>query len=152
MKLLIDSSVYIAFFRDNDVFHKESVAFIEKLSEDKNVSIVLPILVPLEIANVLYKKLSVFDEKKLLNSFNKYEKVGLDFESAADFMLLFKKINLRTSDAIIAACAKMENAAFVTWDEKLLKEAKKLTKVQTPKTFLNKALLKRNPLDKKYAG
>lgn len=140
MKLLIDSSVYIAFFKDSDFFHKESVALIEKLSEDKKVSIVLPILVFLEILNVLYKKLGAFDEKKLLNSFNKYEKVDLDFESAVDFMLLFKKVNLRTSDAIIAACAKMEDATLVTWDEELVKEAKKLVSTQTPKTLLNKTI------------
>lgn len=138
MKLLIDSSVYIAFFKNSDVFHKESVTFIEKLSEDKSVSIVLPILVFLEIANVLYKKLNSFDEKKLLNSFNKYEKLDLNFESAADFMLLFKKANLRTSDAIIASCAKLANATLITWDEKLVKEARKLASVQTPTIFFNK--------------
>lgn len=138
MKLLLDSSVYIAFFKDNDVFHKESVTFIEKLSKDKSVSIVLPVLVFLEIANVLYKNRTFFDEKKLLKSFNKYEKVNLNFESAKDFMSLFKKIDLRTADAIIAASAKMEDATLVTWDEKLVKKAKKLANVQTPTAFLNK--------------
>jgi len=139
MKLLIDSSVYIAFFKNDDAFHKESVAFIEKLSEDRNVSIVLPILVFLEVANVLYKKLGSFDEKKLLNSFSKYEKVDLNFESTADFMLLFKKIDLKTSDAVVASLAKMENAILVTWDEKLIKEAKKLANAQTPASLLNKS-------------
>lgn len=137
MKLLIDSSVYIAFFKNNDVFHKKSVAFIEKLSEDKNVSIVLPILVFFEITNILYKNRIHFDEKKLRNSFNKYEKIDLNFKFAADFMLLFKKVNLRTSDAIIASCAKMEDATLVTWDEKLIKEAEKLTDVQNPTGILS---------------
>lgn len=138
MKVLIDSSVYIAFFKDTDVFHKESVTFIEKLSEDKDVLIVLPILVFLEITNVLYKSRGSVGEEKLLNSFNKYEKIDLNFKSAADFLLLFKKINLKTSDAIIASIAKMENATLVTWDEKLVKEAKKIVNAQTPKTFLSK--------------
>lgn len=139
MKLLIDSSVYIAFFKDNDVFHKESVAFIKKLSEDKNMSIILPILVFLEIANVLHKKLNSFDEKKLLKSFSKYEKVSLNFESTADFMLLFKKVSLKTSDAIIASLARMENATLVTWDKKLAEEARKLVNVQTPITLISKS-------------
>ena len=138
MKLLIDSSVYIAFLKNSDVFHKESVTFIEKLSEDKNVSIVLPILVFLEIVNVLYKKLSSFDEKKLLSSYSKYEKVDLNFESTTNFMLLFKKVHLKTSDAIITACAKMKDAILVTWDERLIKEAKKIVNTQTPTTLFNK--------------
>ncbi len=141
MKVLIDSSVYIAFFKDDDIFHKESVVFIEKLSENKNISIILPILVFLEVSNVLYRRVYSFDEKKLLSSYSKYEKVDLNFESAANFMLLFKKVHLKTSDAIITACAKMEDAILVTWDEKLIKEAKKIVNAQTPKTFPNRATI-----------
>lgn len=132
MKLLIDSSVFIAFFNDADVFHKESVVFFEKLLKNKNAINVLPILVFLEMANVLRKKIGAFNKEKLLEAFNNYEKVDLNFESAADFILLFKKINLRTSDAIIASCAKMEDSILITWDKKLIKEAKKFTNVQTP--------------------
>ena len=139
MKLLIDSSVFIAFFNDADVFHKESVVFFEKLLEDKNIIIVLPILVFLEAANVLQKKISSFNEEKLLEAFSKYEKVDLSFDSSREYLLLFNQLHLKTSDAIIAACAKLTNAALVTWDEKLVKEAKKFVDIQTPKTFLNKA-------------
>lgn len=141
MKLLIDSSVFIAFFNDADFFHKESVAFFEKLLENKNVSIVLPILVFLEVANTLKKKIGAFNEEKLLEAFNKYEKVDLNFDSAVNFLLLFKKVNLKTSDAIIAACAKLTNATLVTWDEKLVKEAKILVNAQTPTKLLRKIYL-----------
>lgn len=138
MKLLIDSSVFIAFFNDADVFHKESVIFFEKLLEDKNTIIVLPVLVFLEIANVLRKKIAAFNEGKLLEAFNKYEKIDLLFDYSREYLLLFNHFNLKTSDAIIASLAKMENATLVTWDEKLVKETKKLTNVKTPTTFLNK--------------
>lgn len=138
MKLLIDSSVFIAFFNDADVFHKESVVFFEELLEDKNAINVLPILVFLEMANVLQQKIDAFNEEKLLEAFNKYEKVDLSFDSSRKYLLLFNKFHLKTSDAIITACAKMENATLVTWDEKLVKEAKKFANAQTPKTFLNK--------------
>lgn len=136
MKLLIDSSVFISFFNDADVFHKDSVVFFEKLLEDKNVINVLPILVLLEMVNVLQQKIGVFNEKKLLEAFNKYEKVDLSFESCRGYLLLFNRLHLKTSDAIITACAKLTNAILITWDEKLVKEAKKLANAQTPATFL----------------
>ena len=138
MKLLIDSSVFIAFFNDADVFHKESVIFFEKLLEDKNAINVLPILVFLETANVLRKKIDAFNEIKLLDAFNEYEKVDLSFDSSRKYLLLFNQLHLRTSDAIIAACAKMEDAILVTWDEKLAKEAKKITNAQAPLTLFKK--------------
>lgn len=136
MKLLIDSSVFIAFFNDADVFHKETVVFFEKFLEDKNAIIVLPILVFLEMVNVLQKKIGAFNEEKLLEAFNRYEKTDLSFGSSREYLLLFKHFNLKTSDAIITACAKLTNATLVTWDEKLIKEAKKLVNAQTPRRFL----------------
>lgn len=138
MKLLVDSSVFIAFFNDADIFHKESVVFFEKLLENKNVIIVLPILVFLEAANVLSKKAGTFDEEKFLQTFSKYEKVDLSFDSSREYLLLLNHFNLKTSDAIIATCAKLTDATLITWDEKLVKEAKKLANAQTPTALLNK--------------
>lgn len=46
---------------------------------------------------------------------------------------------MKASDAIIFATAKLKNATLVTWDEKLIKEAKKIVRIHTPKTFLNNA-------------
>lgn len=138
MKLLIDSSVFIAFFNDADVFHKESVVFFEKLLGDKNAIVVLPILVFLEVANVLQKKIGAFNEEKLLEAFNKYEKIDLRFESSREYLLLFNHFNLKTSDAIIAACAKLSQATLITWDEKFKKQAEKFVDLQTLTKFLSK--------------
>ena len=138
MKLLIDSSVFIAFFSDTDVFHKSSLTFFQKLSKDENIIIVLPVLVFLEVVNVLCKKMVKFEEERLLRAFNDYEKVDLLFDSAVAFFSLFKQVNLKTSDAIILACAKIAGATLVTWDEKFRKQAKKFVPAQTPKGFLLK--------------
>lgn len=146
MKLLIDSSVFIAFLNDADIFHEASVVFLQRLSEDKNIAVVLPILVFLEVANVLNRKIGAFDEERLLQSFNKYEKIDLHFDSSKDLLSLFKLVNMKTSDAIIFATAKLTVATLITWDEKFQKEAKKFVKIQTPKTFLSKTAHKNKNL------
>ena len=136
MKLLIDSSVFVAFFNDTDIFHKQSLGFFEKLLKRKSVDIVLPILVFLEIINVLHKKTSKFDEKRLLQAFNDYEKIDLGFDSAKEIIAIFKKVKLKTSDAIILASAVLYDTTLITWDERFKKEAEKFVVVQNPTTFL----------------
>ena len=81
----------------------------------------------------------IFENKDLLRFFEDHTIVNLDIELAKQLLIIVRDFDLKTSDAIITACAKLINATLVTWDEKLVKEAKKLANAQTPKTFLNKA-------------
>lgn len=136
MKILVDSSVFIAFFNTSDVFHKTTVALFEKLSEDKDTTNVFPILVFLEVVNVLYKRLGEFDEKSILRTFIAYETIDVTFELAQSFLSVFKQVTLKTSDAIVVATAKLTDATLITCDEQLLAKAKKFIKAQTPNTFL----------------
>lgn len=135
MRLLIDSSVFIAFFNDTDTFHEESIIFFQKLLESKSVVIMLPILVFLEVVNVLYKKMGRFNEERLLQAFSKYEKIDLCFDSSKELLSLFKQVHMKASDAIIFATAKLADAIVITWDEKFQKQAKKFVNIQSPKTF-----------------
>lgn len=136
MKLLIDSAVFIAHFNDKDIFHKNTVKLLESLLKIEELVIVVPVLVFLEVVNVLNKTIGKFDELKLFDIFKYYEVSDLDFEFAKMLIPFFKQLNLKTSDAIIVATAKLTDATIITWDEKLKKEAGKFIKTLTPTEFL----------------
>lgn len=138
MNVLLDSSVFISFLNDTDVLHDDTDTLFRTLLEDKKVVIITPVLVFLEVSHILHKKLNNFDEASILNIFEKYEKIDITFPIALKIIPFLKKINLKTSDAILIAVAKLTKATLITWDKKLEKEAKKLANVQTPTTLLNK--------------
>jgi predicted nucleic acid-binding protein len=135
MNILLDSSVFVAFFNKNDFFHKNTVQFIHNLSENNDVIVVLPVLVFLEVANSLSKHSVSYNSEELFDIFDRYEKFDLDYKTAKDLTLIFKRVNLKTSDAVILGSAILNNATLITWDEKLAKQAKKFTVAQTPKKF-----------------
>lgn len=139
MKILLDSSVFISFLNDADVLHNSTTALFRTLLQDKEVVIITPVLVFLEVAHVLHKQLNDFDKASVLTIFERYEKIDITYPLALKIIPFLKKINLKTSDAILIAVAKLTQAILVTWDKKLEKEAKKIVNAQTPKTFLGKA-------------
>ncbi|MBI3366822.1 type II toxin-antitoxin system VapC family toxin [Candidatus Roizmanbacteria bacterium] len=136
MKTLFDSSVLIAFFNRDDIFHKDTVNFISELIEHKEVIVILPVIVFLEVTNVLSRKATKFDAEALFDIFDTYEKLDLSFETAKSLIPILKQVHLKTSDAIIFVSAKLEDATIITWDEKFIKEAKRFVDIKTPKTFL----------------
>ena len=138
MKILLDSSVFISFLNDADILHNKTTALFRTLLQDKEVIVITPVLVFLEVAHILHKQINDFDEASVLTIFEKYEKIDLTFSLALEIIPFLKKINLKTSDAIFIAVAKLTKATLITWDKKLEKEAKKFIDVQTPKTFLSK--------------
>ena len=138
MKLVLDSSVFISYLNADDVFYEISVQFIESLLK-KKTTIIIPVIVFLEVSNVLLRKDRNLTQNDVIDIFQQHKMVNIDLDFAKKLLPLFKKFNLKTSDAIILGAAIINNATLVTWDEKLFKEAKKLANVQTPKTFLNKA-------------
>lgn len=139
MRILVDSSVFIAFFNQSDIFHDITVELFEKLSQDKDKTNVLPIIVLFEVINVLHKRVGEFDERKMFQVFNSYETVDLTFDMAQSFLTFFKEVDLKTSDAIVAAVAKLTGSTLITWDERLIKGPKNLISAQTPKVFLGES-------------
>jgi len=134
---ILDSSVYISYLNPQDVLHIETKIFIKAITSP-DIDFAVPVIVFLEVGNVLQKILPHFENKDLLRFFEDHAIINLDIELAKQLLIVFKHFNLKTSDAIIAACAKLIDATFVTWDEKLVKGAKSTVNVQTPKTFLTK--------------
>ncbi len=137
MKLVLDSSVFISYLNEDDVFYKITIQFVESLLQ-KNTVIIIPVIVFLEVSNVLLRKDRNFAQEDIVDIFQQHKVVNIDLDFAKKLLPLFKKINLKTSDAIILGTAIINNATLVTWDEKLIKEAGKIANVQTPTTLLSK--------------
>lgn len=137
MRILLDSSVFISFFNDTDVFHLNTVNYIKNLLEDKKLTIIMPALVFLEVAYVLTKQLRIFDEEKILTVFAKYERIPLTFSLIEKILPFLRHITLKTSDAALVAIAKYTDATLITWDEQLLAKAGKFVKTQTPIQLLS---------------
>ena len=130
--LLLDSSVYISSLSKKDIFHRETKEFTSLL-KDEEIEIISPILVVLEVANILQKSairiLSLFEESLV---------VDLNWNFGKQIIPFFKKVNLKTSDAIIVAVAKIYKAQLISWDKKLIRESKKLVQAYTPQEYLKK--------------
>ena len=128
--LLLDSSVYISGLNTKDSFHKLTKKFAIRL-KNKEVDIIVPVLVVLEVANILQQPAEdvfyIFEDGLLIN---------LDLSLIKEIIPLFKKIKLKTSDAVIAATAKIYEAGIISWDKKLVKESKKLVNAHTPEEYL----------------
>lgn len=139
MRLLLDSSIFISFFNDEDILHNETTKLIKTLLEEKELVIIIPVLIFLEVANTITKKTGKFNERQLFKIFGFYETIDLDLEFASSLIPMFKELNLKTSDAIIAATAKLTASWLITWDQKLQKAAQKIVTTQTPIEFLHKA-------------
>lgn len=137
MNLVLDSSVFISYLNKDDVLHKATNQLIQFLLNKQKFIIIIPVIVFLEVANVLARKKRDFIEDYMLSVFQKYQVVDIDLHFARSLLPLFKQITLKTSDAIILGTAILNKATLITWDEKFQKQAKTFVEVQTPKGFLD---------------
>lgn len=129
---ILDSSVYISYLNPKDVFHVETKRFIAKLTSP-DIDFVVPIIVFLEVGNVLQKTSPHFKNEDLIKFFEDHTIVNLDLDIAKKLLVIFKKFNLKTSDAIILGTAILNNSKLITWDERFREEAKKFVDIKTPK-------------------
>ncbi|MFN4212512.1 MAG: PIN domain-containing protein [Microgenomates group bacterium] len=91
---------------------------------------IVPILIILEVANILKKS-----PEEILTIFSGGEIIELDLGLVKKLIPILKWLNLKTSDALIAGCAKIYQAELISWDKKLVKEAKKIVKAFTPQNY-----------------
>lgn len=135
---ILDSSVYISCLNLQDALHEETKKFINSIASP-DINFVVPIIVFLEVGNVLQKISPQFRNEDLIRFFEDHSIVSLDLQLAKKLLVVFRDFRLKTSDAIILGTAIIENATLITWDEKFINEAKGFVGIQTPKTFLSKA-------------
>lgn len=114
------------------MLHIDTKKFIDTITSP-DINFIVPIIVFLEVGNVLQRISPQFKNEDLIRFFEDHTVINLDLEFAKQLLVIFKGLKLRTSDAIIAACSKLADATLITWDEKFKKSAEKFVTVKTPK-------------------
>lgn len=130
----IDSSVFLSPLVENDPRRNETLFFLSAIA-GKEISVVIPSLVVAEVLNVLIRN-AIFQPEIILGSFLKYTIVNLDENFIHLGLDYWRQISLKASDAIIALTSAIYNTVLVSWDEKLVAEAGKITKAITPAEFM----------------
>lgn len=129
--ILLDSSIYIASLNDQDFFHSKTKEFILQLERDRSdAEIIVPVLIIFEVGNILKKP-----PQDIMALFAGGEIIELTLDLAQKLIPFFKSVKLKTSDSIITACAKFYSADLISWDKRLIKEAKKLIKAYAPEDY-----------------
>lgn len=124
MASLLDSSVWIALYRDQDVHHKQAQRLIRELRG----SIYFPYCVLVEVASVLTYKHSKAQADKFLDAVAvNQDLIWIESESFEDAEF-FRKLPSRISftDATLLRLAKTLKAELVTFDRQLARLHKKL--------------------------
>lgn len=138
-RILIDSSVFLSSFIENDEHHLESKNFFDFLIQT-GISIILPSLIVCEVLNILHRNGFQQLEKQILDFFQD-EKVFIFLPLDINFVVNryrneYKNFSLKTSDSIIAAICLSHETALITLDKKLHREVNKHFVAMTPKEFL----------------
>lgn len=136
-KLTIDSSVFISALLPKDRFYDESRNFFEQIKRQE-IIIVEPITVVLEICNILVKN-GVQDVRVVLDRLLKFHILELDKSILRDAHFVFQKCKLKTADALVVWCASVSESVLVSWDIRLLREAKKLAVAYRPSDYIKDA-------------
>jgi len=134
-KLVIDSSVIVSTLGKPDKFTKISERFFRKIGSEPQTHVTLPTIVIAETIVNLYKQNSRNVAKKI-KILSKYKIVPLDTKFTDKFVDLAKGHNLKTSDLIIAATAKLNKATLISWDRKHLEKDQKICKAMSPSRYL----------------
>jgi predicted nucleic acid-binding protein len=140
IKTVIDSSVFVSYFLEEENTHEEVKNLLGFL-EEQSWSNIVPRIVAVETINTIYRKSK--DEElsgRILIAANERNMTvrDIDKEVQAGARIVMKNINIKTSDLIIATVAAMSDSTLITWDTKLIKEASKICEALTPKQFLKK--------------
>jgi|GEM_PF-928035 len=133
-KITVDSSVFVSSFLETDTFHKESAYFFQEL-QSREILIVEPIIVLLEILNVLTKT-GKKDLSVVLRAFAGYHTLPVDQYMIEEAIFTFGKCHLKTSDNLVVWCASVSESTLISWDARLLREAGKLVVAKKPTEYM----------------
>lgn len=136
--VLLDSSVVIKWFRKSEIWREEAVLLRREYLEGR-LSIYVPDLLVLEIANVLrYKKdLSRAQVQEAVRSLYelKITILNLSRDLVDKAIAIAYSRDLTMYDAVFVAAARHLNAPFITADEKLIQRLGDAPRVYHIKDF-----------------
>ncbi|MDP3975592.1 MAG: PIN domain-containing protein [bacterium] len=140
MKILVDSSVYVSAFLNDEKRSSISWDFCMILKNDPSLEIVGFRLVILEVLNVLLRRNDSVTARYVSRFYARAVSGEVEDIGLAPQRLVFeasKKVKLKTSDLLVLLKAYEKGAMLISWDEQLVREGKKLMPCLTPREFLD---------------
>ena len=132
MKLVIDSSIFVAAFREEEPYSREAFRILEKI-EDGSVSAVIPVSVVLEVVAAIRRRtndseLAQTVGEKIL-SFSGVSLIDIDTFRMAKFLELASESGLRGMDVIVVGVAQEFGVPMVTLDNEMADAARRYVEV-----------------------
>lgn len=122
---LLDSSVWISYHLQQDIFHFDALKLVGKLMK-QNYIIYIPVIVFYEVTNVLFRKTNSLELIKTFHSFlkkhqNKFQLIEFLIDQLyPNFESNLSKASLKTMDYLIFCYyTKLETDILTSYDEKL---------------------------------
>src|SRR3989338_4130580 len=122
MKLVVDSSIFVAAFREGEPYSREAFRILEKI-EEGSVSAVIPVSIVLEVVAAIRRRTNNHElaqtvGEKLL-SFSEIILIDIDTFRMAKFMELASESGLRGMDVIIVGVAQEFGMPILTLDQEM---------------------------------
>lgn len=134
---VVDASVFVAYYRPQDLFHSQSRAWLQA-QVDAEQSIVAPVLVLAEVAGAVTRRAddtALGQEVMLhLQRFPRLTLVPIDEQLAEHAGEIASIFRLHGADAIYVAVADVRSLALASWDDEVLTRGGQLVPTIRPDT------------------
>lgn len=141
--LVVDASVFLSSFFDDDANSKISRKFFANLKEN-GVKISVPILTLFEVLHNFYRVSGDTSKTQQLQTFfvnlstaKELKIFNLEASFLAYFLSLHEHFDLKTSDTLVVLTACREKVPLISWDKKMLKQGAKGVTTYTPEEYLS---------------
>ena len=132
MKFVIDSSVFVAAFREEEPYSKEALQILQLL-EDRSLSAIIPVSVIIEVVAAVFRRtqnnrLARQIGEKIL-SFPEISLVDFSAFRMAHYLDIAMQSGLAGMDVIIVGTAKEFQVPLITFDKEIIDRAKNIAEV-----------------------
>jgi predicted nucleic acid-binding protein len=133
--VVVDASVWVAFFIAGDVHHTASEAWIDKHTQLRGL-IVAPAMLLAEVAAAISRRLGrpdvALQAASTLNSLSSLQILDMDATLIDEVTNIAASYKLRAGDAVYVAIARQLGLPLLTWDKEQLSRPATVITARTP--------------------
>jgi len=139
--MIVDASVWVAIFRENDVHHGASIEFLA-LAVANQLNLNIPSLALAEIAGVFARqtgraRLAIRTVRAVL-ALPRVQRHGLNDELGDRAAALAASCKLRGADAVFVALAEALDEPLITVDREILERSSRFVRAEAPDVWVHR--------------